>query len=102
MLETIPLSITPDAAQYIGNMGLQEPYRKIVDGIPLRVPGVHAIAVSLQQPYELGGGPRIILDVTRDSATAGSDPTEQNWARWLIETWPPEIWGNFCLLTNYT
>lgn len=101
MTITMPLAITPEAAGHIAKMGLQEPFQRMLENIPKRISGVHAIAVSLQDPYDLGGGPRVVIDVTRPHPHLDYDPTEENWERWIIENFPPKVFSHFCLLTIY-
>ncbi len=101
MSATIPLTINQEAADFIADKALQKPFHHILDNIPKRIPGVQAIAVSLQEPYDLGGEARVILDVTRDHPGLTDDPTERQWERWVVENFPPEEFEHFVLLTIY-
>lgn len=97
----MPLTITPEAADFIAAKGLQEPYRRMLDNIPLRIPGVRAIAVTLEWAFDHGDDPRLIFDVTRADPHLACDPAEGAWQRWVIATFPPEEFSHFCLLSNY-
>lgn len=100
MTPTLPCSITSQAAAYVAKIGMQAPLQKMLDNIPLRIPNVRAIQVYLQEPYDLGGGPSVILDVARDRPDAAYDDTEWRWQRWVAETFPPEEFQHFCILSN--
>ncbi len=100
MTQTMPLTITTEAQDYITENGLQAPFEQMLDHIPLRIPLVRGIHVFLQPPYD-AGEPSVILDVKRDRLTKEYDGVEWNWRRWVLDNFPPEEWTHFCLLTNY-
>jgi hypothetical protein len=95
MSTTVPLSITQEATDYIAEKGLQQPFQRMLDNIPQHFRGLHGIAVSVMDPYDLGGEPRVIIDVTRDYRGLKDDPTEREWDRWVVETFPPEVFQYF-------
>jgi hypothetical protein len=53
--------------------------------------------VSHLEPYDLGGGVRVIIDAFREFPHPVDDPTEREWGAWLIRTFPPEVCENFHL-----
>ena len=101
MSVTAPLSVTQEAADFIAASQLGEPFQKILDSLPQRMPGLESIAVCLVQPYDLGGEPRVVLDVTREPSGLADDPTDRHWQRWAAETFSPEILQSFILMSNY-
>jgi len=98
---SIPFTISPDAAAYVAELGMQQPMEQMLDRIRQTVVGLRSIGVSLQPPYDLGGGPAVIFDVTMDNPHLEYDPTESRFQRWQIETFPPEVFQHFTMLTVY-
>jgi hypothetical protein len=101
MALTLPLTISPEAREYVARVGMQGPLQKMLDNIPARMSNVRAIQVLLQDSYDLGGGPCVILDVTRDRPDVEYDDTDWNWRRWVAETFPPDELQHFCLVSNH-
>jgi hypothetical protein len=101
MAAMIPLTVTREATDFISQRRLQEPFQRMIDHISEGIPGVRAVAVSLQPRYEEDEDPCVILDVTREKPCLGYDPAEENWQRWISETFPPEVFTHFCLLSAY-
>jgi hypothetical protein len=102
MPETMPLTITPEAQDFIAENGLQAPLQKMLDEIPSRIPLVRGVRIFLQDPYDLGGGPSVILDVKRDEPKPYVyEGVEWNWNRWVVENFPPEEFHHFCLICNF-
>jgi hypothetical protein len=97
----VPVTVTPEAEAYVAELGMQGPYRQMLDRILQTVPGLHSVEVILQEPYDLGGGPSVIFHATRDNPHLEYDPTESQFERWQIDTFPPEVFTHFVLLTVY-
>src|SRR5262245_2833632 len=98
---TVPVTITPEAEAYVAELGMQKPFRQMLDRILQTVPGLHSVVVNLQEPYDTGGGPSVIFDVTMDKPHLEFNPTESQFERWQIETFPPEVYTHFVMLTVY-
>lgn len=101
MPETIPLTTTEEVQDFITENQLKETLQRMLDHIPSQIPLLRGIHVFLQEPYDLGGGPCVIIDVQRDRLTAEYDEVEWNWRMWVSENFTPEESQHFCLLTNY-
>ncbi len=101
MPATIPLTVTQEAADFISEQGVNATYQRMLDNIPLRIPGTLAITVNLQPPFDSDGGSRVIFDVGRIETDPASDRAEENWQRWVIETFPAEQFQHFCLLSHF-
>ncbi len=98
---TVPLTVTPDAAAHIAELGMQGQFEEMLDHSRRVIPGLRALEVSLQDPYDLGGGPCVIIDALRDCPREGDDPTQREWGFWQVRTFPPQVCENFCLLCVY-
>src|SRR5207253_1942665 len=101
MAISIPLTMSQEAADFVAERGLEQTLQKMLDNLPQRIPGLRAIAVFLQPPYDVGGDACVILDVKRDIPAQDGDPTEWNWRRWVADNFPPREFQHFCLLSNY-
>src|SRR5436190_10123774 len=99
-ISKIPLGITAEARDYVAELKLDEPLRQMLEHIQNTVKGVRAIQVKLAMPYDLGDGPRVIFDVKLPE-TAAEDRITQQFTRWQIEHFPPEVFQHFVLLTAY-
>jgi hypothetical protein len=74
---TVPVTIAPEAAAYVAELGMQEPFQKMLDRIPQTVPGLHSVVVNLQEPHDLGDDPCVVFDVTRQDPQLDYNPTEK-------------------------
>ena len=99
-LSTIPVQISEEAAQFIEQLGMQEPFQRMLDEIPKRFQAVHWIKVVLEHIVDEGGRPVISLDVARDYP-GRYDPSEHEYGRWKLETFPMEICEIFAVMDIY-
>ncbi len=98
---TIPVTITPEAAEYVAELGMQEPLQQMLDHALATIPGLRSIVVNLQPPYDTGPEPHVIIDVTMSNPHVDRDLTEDRWIRWFTAEFPPQVCQHFCLLTVY-
>jgi hypothetical protein len=98
---TAPLKIAPDAAAYVAELGMQPQFEQMLEHARQTIPGLRALDVTLQPPYDLGGGPCVVIDVTSDDPRTADHPTEREFGYWQIETFPPEVNQHFTLLLTY-
>jgi hypothetical protein len=98
---TIPVTIAPDVTAYVADLGLEQPFQQMLAHIQQEVLGLRAIAVSVQPPYDLGGDPCVILDVTTQTPPPDNDQTEQDFVRWQVENFAPEVYQYFTMLLTY-
>jgi len=96
---TIPLSISPDAAVYVAELGMEQPFQQMLDHIQATVHGLRAIGVSLQQPYDLGHDPCVIFNVTISDQSEEKFAAEMDFGRWKHETFPTQVNQHFVLLS---
>jgi hypothetical protein len=100
-LSTIPVEVSEEAARYIEQLGLQEPLQRMLDEIPKRFQAVHWIKVILEYIVDEGNRPSVAIDVAREHPGAGDDPSGRQFGRWVIETFPPEIWSHLVVMDIY-
>src|ERR1700678_4062562 len=99
-LVTIPVQVSEEAAQYMEQMGLQEPYERIVAEIPRRIQGVHWIKVGLEHIWDEPGRSIVGFDVAR-VYPGRNDPSRREFAGWEIETFPPEVLEHLVVNVTY-
>jgi hypothetical protein len=99
--DTIPITIHPDAEAFVAELGLQGPFRRMVEHMRHHVPELRSIEVTLAEPYDLGGGPRVIIEALRSYPGKEYDPTHRQLIRWQVDTFPPEVFQHFCLDVSY-
>jgi len=101
MNTTVPITITDEAKDYVAELGLQEPFQRMLDHTVASILGLRELRVSLQPAYDVGA-PCVLLDAITPPPPAGRyDPTEDEWGRWKMSTFPPEVFQHFVLLVAY-
>jgi hypothetical protein len=100
MSTPVPLTISPEAAEYIANHGLQQPFQQMLDELPKRMAAVHAIKVGLEWQYD-EAEMRVICDVTREHPGLADDPTDREWGMWILTAFPPDVFRHFSFLPAY-
>src|SRR5580704_16897536 len=99
-LSTIPVQVSEEATRYIEQLGIQEPYQRMLDAIPKRFQAVHWIKVGLEHIVDEAGRPVVAIDVAR-VYPGRDDPSGREFGRWAIETFPPEIWEQLGVNVTY-
>lgn len=97
---TVPFKMTPEAEAFVTRLKLEEPLRQMLERIQSTLKDVRRIQVNLAPTYDLEDGERVILDVLLPRAVAG-DCITQEFIRWKIEHFPPEVCQHFVLMTAY-
>jgi hypothetical protein len=97
---TIPVAITPEATDYIAELGMREPFRQMLDHALRTIPGLREIRVTLQPAYDVGM-PCVLLEATKEAIPSGDDPTQREYAYWKSTTFPPQVGQHFVLVIDY-
>jgi hypothetical protein len=98
--ETIPLTITPEAAAFIDAVGQRREFEAMLEHARQVVPGLRAFEVILDDTPEIGP-PLVAIYAHRDARGPDDDPTNRSFGRWAVETFPPEVCLNFTFLSIY-
>ena len=98
---TIPVRIRPEAAALVAELGVQEPFERMLEWIRQNVPGLRSVQVNFGEDYEFGTDHAVIFDVTMDAPHMQDDRPENAWRDWLIHTFPPQVFQHFTLFTYY-
>ena len=96
---SVPVRVSEEAAQFIEEMGLQEPFQRMVDHIPRHFHGVQSINVVLEIFQDQTCDPRVILEVTREDPGLEKDLSDSEFDRWVIENFLTEQWQYFIHLS---
>jgi hypothetical protein len=93
---TVPVTVQPEAAALVKELGYEVPYEQMLDYIRRHVPGLRRIAVTYGDVYAPGEWPAVIFEVYRDPATNGlEDRTGRQMSNWKITTFHPDVWRYF-------
>jgi hypothetical protein len=95
---TIPVTVTPEASDYVDELGMRGQFEQMIEHTRRTMAGLRAIHVTLQPPYDLGGGPCVLIEATTDDPHLEYDPSQGEWARWQVGAFPPEVNQHFVLL----
>jgi hypothetical protein len=101
MTAAVAFTISPEAAAYVKENGLEDTLQKMLDHIPMHFKDPQAIAVSMMTIYDENNRQQVIVDVTRPYLGPPDDPSDRLWDLWLIETFPPEKLEKITVLSNF-
>ena len=96
---TIPVTILPEAAARIAELGMQRQYEQMLQHALQTVPSLRSIEVQLALPYDTGEETSIVLEATTDPDAPGIYEAEKQWGDWVINTFPSAVWAHFRMLT---
>jgi hypothetical protein len=99
-VETIPLTISPEADAFITEVGQRREFEAMLGHARQTVPGLRAFEINLHDFPETGP-PGVVIWAHRDDPGPGDDPTNRRFGRWAVETFPPEVCQNFAFLSLY-
>jgi hypothetical protein len=96
---TVPLTITPEATAHVAELGMQREFEQMLERALQTVPGLQSIKVVLTYNPETGDDPRVVIWSYMEDRGLEYDPTEDEWGRWKVTTFPPEVCEHFVMLT---
>lgn len=94
----VPVTIRPDAAARVAELGLQAEMRQMIDRTLLVVPELSAIEVEVAERYDTGGEPGVSIVAYSDQAFTPDDNTSDELRRWKIETFPARVLEHLTVL----
>jgi hypothetical protein len=89
--ETVPVTITPEAAAVVAWLGMQTELQRMLEHTLQTVPALKRIEVVLEPPYDTGMEDHILIEATRGDPFRLDDPTREQWGAWRDETFPPDV-----------
>lgn len=98
---SIPVTVTPDAAEYLDQIGMHKECEQMVEHTRQTVPGLHAISVEYDHDPSNTIGPGVVIMAHRDEPPPGEQPAEWEWNKWQVATFPPEVTRQFVMMSCY-
>ena len=92
----VPLTITPEAAEHVARLSLQNELNQAIEQARQTMPGLKSILIKLQPAYDLDI-PCLVIEPTIASWAAGL-AAEESWWKWRGEMLPPQVAEHFALL----
>lgn len=97
----VPCRVSPEAEAYVAELGLQTEFAEMLEHARQAVPGLKAIEVNLQPPYDLGGGPCVLIEPTVPEPSPDEYPIDLQLQHWKSSRFPPEVSQHFTFLATY-
>ena len=97
----IPVTVQPEAATRVAELGMQRELEKMLEHLKQTVPGLRSIRVELDEGVDMWEEASIILWTHRTDPGPGDDPTDRNLARWFVEIFSPDVLRHFAHLSIY-
>jgi hypothetical protein len=98
---TIPVTVTPEAAARVAELGMQVELERMLEHTRRTVPGLRAIEVQLALPHDTGNETSVVIEATREHSRLPYDPTDSDWGRWKVTTFPPDVSRYFVMMSVY-
>ena len=97
----IALSISPEAAARVAELGLQREFEQMLEHARQTIPGLYRLEAAVPPLYDLGGEPGVVIDAFVPDRGLPYNPAQAEYGRWQVRTFPPEVCEHFTLLTNH-
>jgi hypothetical protein len=97
----IPLTIAPEAAERVAELGLQREFEQMLEHARLLLPGLRRLEVTLAPPYDTGDEPRVIIDAFIPPRDPSSDLPDRAYEAWVLATFSPDVLRHILLMTGY-
>ena len=94
----VPVTIRPDAAARIAELGMQTEMQQMIEHALQVVPELIAIEVEVAERYDTGGEPGVSIVAYSDQAFEPDDNTSWDVSRWAVTTFPPQVLQHLCIL----
>jgi hypothetical protein len=87
----VPLTVTPEAAARIAELGFHKQVEQMIDYARQQIPKLVRIEVVLTDRYDMGGPPGVTIKAWTDRDFDPADTTYDSLVRWVVATFPPEV-----------
>lgn len=95
-----PLTITPEAAARIAELGMQKELEQMIAYVREMVPGLNAIEVTIEECYDTRDETGVRIEAYSDQVFEPEDNTSAKLDEWVVETFPPQVLEHLCLLLS--
>jgi hypothetical protein len=97
---TIPITVTPEAAERIAELGVQAEFQQMVDRALQLVPAVKRIEVVLEPAYDTGDDPYLLIYAFHGGPWESGYAAGEKWADWKTFAFHPDVHRHFTLWTH--
>jgi hypothetical protein len=88
---TVPLTVTPEAAARIAELGITDHVERMIEHARQKLPELERIEVVLYGRDELGDEPGLAIDIYSRRPYELPNRDERNLIRWMVREFPPEV-----------
>src|SRR5262245_16695803 len=93
---TIPVTVTPEAAARIAELGFQPHVDRMIEHAREHIPEARRIEVWLNERYDEDSPPGVAVDVWCARDFDPDDRTDWDLGYWVVNTFPPEVLEHLC------
>lgn len=97
---TVPVTVTPEAAAHVAELGLQREFEQMLEHLRQTVPDLLSIHVVLAEPCDAGETPRVIFEATHAGPYTAENAIWTEFSEWKLSTFPPEVFSHFQLFVE--
>jgi hypothetical protein len=91
MSASIPVTVTPEAAARIAELGFQAQVDQMIEYARTQLPEIVRIEVELYDRYELGDEPGLSVDAWSSRPFDPAEHISRDLSKWSVNTFPPEV-----------
>jgi hypothetical protein len=88
---TVPVTVTPEAAAHISDVGLQDSVKHIIELSCSMLSDLERVRVDLYDRYELGEDSGVCIDLYGRKGYERCNSEERSLVRQLVTEFPPEV-----------
>jgi hypothetical protein len=97
----VPLTIQPDAAARVAELGLQREFDEMIEQARRMIPDLRRIEVTLAWPPDYEDDPRVIIAPIVPNRGVSYLPAEQQYVAWELATYSPDVLRHILLMIGY-
>jgi hypothetical protein len=101
---TIPVTIRPEAAARVDELGLQQEFEQILGFVCRNFSGLSRLDVILSEPYDHVDDPIVYFEPHVLHPPPGEEPDRepwQSWCHWMTSAFSPDVLRHFNLSEVY-
>ena len=88
---TIPVSVTPEAAARLAELGFQAEVDRMIAYARQKLPELERIEVALNERYDTGGDAGVAVEVWSRRPFNPAERISWDLAGWMVKEFPPEV-----------
>jgi hypothetical protein len=88
---TIPVTVTPEAATRIAELGFQAEVDRMLDHARQHLPEIVHIEVVLNERYDMGSEPGVAIEAYSRRPFNPDDRVSGKLGDWVVRSFPPEV-----------